>query len=70
MHAITGNYTPPNKGIAAWSIDWLHGFLGTSPRYHLAQQLRYIHRAHGAHEAKEFRDYLLWIGVYPVRRAG
>ena len=67
--AITGLYRPPNKGIGQWTIDWLHcAARWTSPRYYLSQQLRYIRDAHGAREAKEFRNYLLWLGVYPVRR--
>ena len=69
MAAITGNYTPPNKGIGDWAIDWLRiSDRWTSPRKFLAEQLRYIRKAHGTHEAREFRSYLLWIGVYPIRR--
>lgn len=68
MSAITGQYKAPNKGIGAWAIDWLHGsHRWSSPRIHLANQLRYIRKAHGTHEAREFSDYLTWIGVYPVK---
>ena len=66
--AITGNWSPPNKGIQSWAVDWMHGFRGSSPRYCLAQQMRYIRRAHGAHHSREFRNYLLWLGVYPSRK--
>lgn len=68
MSAITGRWSPPNKGIQGWAIDWLHGASCSSPRFHLANQLTYIRKAHGPHEASEFRNYLLWLGVYPVKR--
>lgn len=69
MAAITGNYRPPNKGIGQWTVDWLNNGLTRwkSPRVHLANQLKYIRKAHGRHEAKEFGDYLQWLGVYPVK---
>lgn len=69
MTAITGRWTSPNKGIQGWAIDWLHGQRCSSPRIHLANQLRYIRRAHGVQAAIDFRNYLLWLGCYPTNPA-
>ena len=64
-------YTPPNRGINLWAIDWLHGsHRWSSPRKCLATQLAYIKRHHGARAAKDFVRYLLWVGSYPVKRTG
>lgn len=69
MNAITGNYKAPNKGIDNWVLDWIYrSQYWTSPRKFLAEQLRYIRKNHSRYEAKEFSDYLLWIGVYPIKR--
>jgi hypothetical protein len=69
MAAITGCWTPPNKGINGWAIDWLHGsHRWSSPRKHLATQIRYIKLNHGRTAASEFRNYLLWLGSYPTKR--
>ena len=68
MAAITGQYAPARKGYVAAAVDWLHGpERWSSPRKHLATQLRQIRSADGCHEATEFRNYLLWLGVYPVK---
>ena len=68
MASITGNWSAPNKGIRSWVNDWLYrSSTWSSPRKRLAEELRYIRKAHGVHEASEYRCYLLWIGVYPVR---
>ena len=68
MSAITGRWVSPNKGISQWAVDWMYTDRWTSPRKCLAQQLQYIKKNHGRYEAKEFRNYLLWIGVYPTKR--
>jgi hypothetical protein len=69
MAAITGNWTAPNKGIQQWAIEWLHRGPknGNSPRTRLASELKYVRDNHGAHEAIEYRNYLLWLGSYPVK---
>jgi hypothetical protein len=68
MAAITGHYAPARREYQTWYVDWLHGAdRWTSPRFHLATQLRRIRQLDGRHEAKEFRNYLLWLNVYPVR---
>lgn len=67
MSAITGLYSPPNTGIRDWAISWLRSDAWTSKRLYLAEQLRYIRKHHGVKHAKEFRNYLLWLGVYPSK---
>jgi hypothetical protein len=68
MSAITGRWLAPSKQVATLAVDWLHGpHRWTSPRYHLATQLRQIRQAFNSHEAREFRSYLLWLGVYPSK---
>src|SRR5216684_5166635 len=63
MSAITGRWFPPNKQIGKWGVDWLHVSLPTTDlRHQLADQLDYISRVYGSHEAIEFRNYLLWAG--------
>ena len=69
MSAITGRYAAARAQYNFWSMDWLQLHdRWTTPRYHLATQLRKIRQLDGNHEAREFRSYLLWLGVYPVRR--
>ena len=68
MLSITGNYTPPSDGIKRWAVDWMYGFRGTSPRKWLAEQLSYIRKFHGTVAAKEYRNYILWLGSYPCKR--
>jgi len=69
MAAIKGNWIAPNSGVASWGVDWLHGpTRWSSPRKHLTEQLRYLRTNRGNHEAREFRNYLLWLGVYPVKK--
>ena len=70
MSAITGMYRPARKVYGQWAIDWMyHGKTRwSSPRHHLAIQLTGIRKEHGTKEAREFRNYLLWIGVYPSRQ--
>jgi hypothetical protein len=68
MSAITGIYHPAKKVYGQWAVDWLHGWdRWTTPRHHLAVQLQAIRKEYGSHEAIEFRNYLLWLGVYPVK---
>jgi hypothetical protein len=67
--AIVGRYAPADPLYLRWAVDWLHDGLDrwTSPRHHLAVQLNGIRKRHGASEAIEFRNYLLWLGVTPSR---
>ncbi len=68
MSAITGNYAPARKMYGQWAVDWLQcSDKWSSARYHLCHQLRRIRQADGRREAMEFRNYLFWLGVYPVR---
>lgn len=68
MPAITGNYAPASKLLDKWNIAWIYrSHAMREPRLTLATQLRHIRKNHGNPEAKEFRDHLLWIGVYPVK---
>jgi hypothetical protein len=69
MTAILGRWTPPNQGVWGWCIDWrMASGCWTSPRKHLAEQLRYLRLNHGTHEASEFRNYLLWLSLYPIKK--
>ena len=66
--AETGHYTPPNKGYEDWVSDWLYRSpFWTTPRFFLAEQLRYTRKNHGNHEAREFRSFLKWLEVYPCK---
>ena len=72
MSAIRGLYAPKRRAYRSW-IDRWHvlgrpGRVSTpEDRDLLASQLRVIRNEDGNHEAREFRNYLLWIGIYPVR---
>ena len=69
MAAILGRWTPPNRSIERWAIDWLAvSERWSSPRKYLAEQLRYVRLNHGTHEASEFRNYLLWLSLYPIKK--
>lgn len=69
MPAITGDYRPADKVLRHWASKWIHPPLAWSgvERSVLWMQLRHIHRWLGPHEAREYRNYLLWLGVYPSR---
>ena len=68
MAAITGNYCPAKAKYGAWAIDWMHiGHRWSTPRHHLAIQLTGIRKESGNEAAVEFRNYLLWLGVYPSK---
>jgi hypothetical protein len=62
MSSITGIYRCPDKTIDNWVINWMYR---PADRDCLADQLRQIRQRLGRREAKEFRNYLLWIGCYP-----
>jgi len=69
MSAITGNYRPASNVYSQWALTWL--YRGQSAwsrnRSMLASQLLQIRREHGAGQAVEFRNYMLWLGTYPIR---
>ncbi len=66
--AIRGRYAPARPEYRGWAADWLHGpDRWSSPRVLLAHQLRVIRRLDGSAEAREFRNYLLWLGLYPAK---
>jgi hypothetical protein len=70
MTAIVGCYIPPTKHCADLTFWWLycsHWLSHEGRRRKLAQELSFIRSGHGRHEAREFRNYLLWLGVYPSR---
>lgn len=70
MAAITGRWTPPSQSVNGLMFDWMQGLHNRSnARRHLAKQLRNIKRKHGRTAASEFRNYLLWLGSYPTKRA-
>ena len=66
MSAITGIYRPAHRLYGQWAVNWLHSHYDRK-RHVLAQQLVLIRREHGSQEAREYRNYLLWLGCYPVR---
>lgn len=75
MAAIAGWYAPPTKEISDWPSEWLRRFhhefnsgLNSEHRKHLASQLQYLIDEYGHHDAREFRNYLLWLGCYPTKR--
>lgn len=70
MAAITGQYKPARRVYWDWINDWRNdgNERWTSPRFHLAAQLNKIRKENGSHEAIEFRNYLKWLGCYPVRK--
>lgn len=69
MSAITGVYRPTSRVFSDWAHDWLriiNRWSRSDCRSHLAGQLILIMKKHGVAEAKEFRNYLLWLGCYPT----
>lgn len=51
-------------------LSWIRcGDFWSSPRYHLAQELRQIRQTHGSLAARSYRFALMRFGVYPVRAA-
>ena len=64
----TQQWIPPNRGIGAWTTEWLRGFRGSSPRTFLAHQLKYIRSAHGIDHASGFLRYVKSIGEYPGKK--
>lgn len=63
--AIRGLYRPANKKYRdSWAA---HYICRPATRSLVAKQMRDIRAAYGANEALEFRNYLLWLGVFPVR---
>jgi hypothetical protein len=63
-------YVPKDQTYYRWMVDWLYegDIRWSSPRKNLAYQLRVIRKLDGNDEAAKFRDWLLWIGSYPVKR--
>lgn len=56
------------KAIGQWTVDWMHGpNRCTSPRVHLAAQLRYLIRHHSFRDARLFRDSLHAMSVFPTK---
>ncbi len=66
MSAITGRYTPCHKLIDNMLLLWIRN--RNRPRSLLSEQLREIRKRFSTNEAREFRNYLLWVGVYPSTR--
>ena len=62
-------YTPARNVYSAWLADWLNNGpeRWSSARYHLSHQLRVIRQFDGNGEARRYRDWLIWVGCYPVR---
>lgn len=66
-------YTPPSKAVERWSVQWLYAFQcwdsAQKRRATLAGQLRSIRKQYGTAEATAFRNRLIYIGVYPLKKA-
>lgn len=73
MSAITGHWAAPSKVVENWYWGWCRRAncpdytLRDEERVLLAEQMREIRRKYSRHQSKEFRNYLLWIGIYPVK---
>ena len=63
MSAIIGRYKPATKQIGDIASGTIHRNIN---REDLALCLRRIHKDYGVVEAREFRNYLLWLGTYPI----
>ena len=73
MTAITGVYRAPSQTQRDWAGHWLHRWSGwetSDQRHMLVLQLLRLRRWYGMADASEFRNYLLWLGVYPSRIRG
>lgn len=64
MSAITGNYVAPSKIIGEWASRSIRYNPG---RNRTAEYLKIIRLSYGNNAAREFRNYLLWLGTYPAR---
>lgn len=61
-------YVPARAQYRAWYTSTIHRPLGRcAGRSHLSGWLRVIRRQDGSAEAKRFRDWLHWLGTYPVQ---
>jgi hypothetical protein len=59
---------PPKKIYNPWIGSWIQNLGGNSPRYRLSQELKHIRRSDDHKQAAHFRNWLLWIGCYPVKK--
>ena len=59
MAAITGMYIPPEKRFRELAVKMLD-------RTQVASVMRHLKDKYGAHEAREFANYMLWMNTYPV----
>jgi hypothetical protein len=56
-------YAPKRRQYGKWYASTIHR---EAPREVVAEWLRTIRRQDGTAEAIRFRDWLLWLGTYPV----
>jgi len=64
MSASFGRYAPRRRMYGEWAS---RSIWHPVTRETVAACLLIIRRQDGAHEAREFRNYLLWLGTYPVQ---
>ena len=63
MSAIRGLYRPAKKVYMDWAFSTIYRPLS---RAECAQKLNLVRHTSGRKEQREFRNYLLWLGTYPV----
>lgn len=63
MSASSGRYAPAEKRFGDWAFRTIHH---GATRESVAEQAKIIRTRHGNREARDYLDYLLWLGTYPV----
>jgi len=57
-----------DRRVMRWVGEWANCGSWHAGRPKLAAQLRYIRTHYGNSVAAWFRNHLLWVGSYPVKR--
>ena len=63
MSASFGRYAPKDKRYGDWAFRTIHH---KADRRGIAEKVCFIRRNSGSQEAREFLNYLHWLGTYPV----
>ena len=65
---VSFRWKKPSNEVQQFVIDHLM-YSSTVTRRQVARELLLIRREFPGNAAREYLDYLLWLGVYPLKRA-
>ena len=57
-----------DRRVMRWVGEWVHRGSWHAGRPELAAQLRLLRKRYNNSVATGFRNHLLWVGCYPVKR--